>query len=277
MTEQSANLELLLNQYLDGELEGESLAQVEAKLSADRALRNDMEARKLLRLQLRGAVARQAVPDSLTSRVLRDTVERRVPTRIPAAWHRLQLVGSLAMVVLIAVVSWQLLRQPYTLLSELPESVATVLQIGLGKHVSCVKERVGASMFALGTYSSEVPAESRRLLDAAEFALPADFRVIERHVCGTKDRRFGHLVMAKGDVYLSILVTDRKEKDPELPKSSYAAATIDGLQIYAVRHDGLDVGAFALPTQYAFVVSDAGERENLEYSRTVASALRSVP
>lgn len=170
-----------------------------------------------------------------------------------------------------------MLRAPYTLMSDLPQSVAEVLQIGIGKHVSCVKERQGASIFALGSFSTDMPEENRRLLEAAERALPADFRVVERHICGTAERRFAHLVMAKNDLYLSVLVTERRAQDPELPASSYAAAAVDGLQIYAVRHDGLDVSAFALPTQFAFVVSDAGARENLEYSRMVAAAFRAVP
>ncbi len=276
MSESNTGFEGLLTQYLNQELEGEDLARFERELTANPVLRVETEARQQLRLHLRQAVGGQQVPATLRTRVLNGTSRGSSLFQAPASWRKLQFAGALAMVALIAIVSWQLLRAPYSLMDELPAPVAAVLQIGIGKHTSCVKERIGASMFALGTYSSEVPPESKRLLDAAQRALPPDFRVVERHVCGTKDRRFGHLVLAKGDVYLSILVTDRKQEDPELPASSFAAAIVDGLQIYAVRHDGLDVGAFALPTQYAFIVSDAGARENLEYSQSVASALHAA-
>ncbi|MCW5965864.1 MAG: hypothetical protein KIT83_17625 [Bryobacterales bacterium] len=277
MREYSAETELLLTRYLDGELGEESRVEFEERMARDSNLREELETRKRLRLQLRGAVQGLSVPDLQKQWVLHDTLRRRTLLRSPAAWRNLQVAGALGLLVLLAVVSWQVLRAPYTLMSDLPQSVAAVLQIGIGKHVSCVKDRQGASMFALGTFSTDMPEENRRLLEAAERVMPADFRVVERHICGTPERRFAHLVMAKDALYISVLVTDRLAEDPELPVSSYAAASVDGLQIYAVRHDGLDVGAFALPTQYAFVVSDAGAMENLEFSRMVASALRVVP
>jgi hypothetical protein len=48
---------------------------------------------------------------------------------------------------------------------------------------------------------------------------------------------------------------------------------VGNVNIYAVREDGLDVGVFALPKEYAFVVSDLGSGKNLEFSREVAGAV----
>ncbi|MCU0228347.1 MAG: hypothetical protein MUF01_11975 [Bryobacterales bacterium] len=273
MDERNTPIEALFTQYLSRELDEETRVRFERELDANPSLRAELETSQRLRVQLRGAVAGQYAPEQLQSRVLHSLSRGRAPL----LWGRLQLVGALAFGILIAVVSWQLLRTPSTLLDELPPSVVAVLQIGIGKHVSCVKERIGSPWLALGAFSSPLPPESKRLLDAAELALPRDFQVVERHVCGTEDRRFGHLVLVKDNVYLSVLVTDRKPEDPELPTDSrLASAVVDGMQIYAVRQDGLDVGTFALPTLFAFVVSDASPGQNLRYTEAVAAAFKRV-
>lgn len=264
--------ELLLTQYLDGELSADESLQFEARLQSSATLQAELRQRVQVRNQLRSAVQQVEVPESALARVLEHTA-RPARFRIPGAWRNLQLAGALAFVLLLFVAGWQILRMPQYSLDDLPQPVAAVLRIGIGKHVSCVKERVNASMFALGTYSSEVDAEHRAMLDAAQSALPGDFRVVERHICGSEHRKFAHLVLEKDNFYLSILITPRQEGDADLPSTSYAVAEVDGMQIYAVREDGLSIGAFALPTQYAFVVSDSDDVANLGFSKSVAGAL----
>lgn len=87
MPELGAETELLLTRYLDGELGKESRAQFEKQLSSDTGLREELEERKRLRLQLRGAVKSLTVPDLLTERVQQFTLRRRTLLRTPAAWR----------------------------------------------------------------------------------------------------------------------------------------------------------------------------------------------
>lgn len=273
MVQPNQESDLLLTRYLDGELEGEPLARLERLLETDAALRGELESLKALRVRLRGAVGTLEVPAGLESQINAATAGRRTLLR-PAAWGRLQTVGAASFALLLALITWQFLRSPYSLLTELPPPVAAVLEMGIGTHVACVRERIADLTHALGTYSSPIPEDERRLLEAARSALPPGLELVEQHVCGTPERRFAHLILRKDGHYLSVLVTPRKQDDPDLPGSRYATITGNGVHVYAVRHDGLDVGAFALPTQYAFLASDAGAEEIAGYSRRVAASVQ---
>jgi hypothetical protein len=264
--------EELFVRFVSGELDGEELHQVEELLAGSAELRRELENLQYQRVRLQEAVGALPVPPSLRTR-LQPTTSRQTFSHTPGVWRGLQLAGALAMVLLLLVTAWQFFRPATYGLEDLPASVAAVFQIGAGKHVSCVKERINAPTYPLGTFSSNMSEEYRILLENAQQALPPDYTLVERHLCGNAERRFAHLVLAKDGVYLSVMITRRDENDPNLPHSKFAVARVGDVSVYAVRHDGMDIGVFALPGQFAFVISDPSQRESLHLSRSVAEAL----
>lgn len=261
-----------LSRYLDGELDAAELSSFETEMQSDHKLREELREWQTMRHRLKTAVSSRPVPSSLEAAVLAQT-SQRPRFALPPRWRYLRSASVAAFCVLLLVSAYMLLRQhPYSL-TEFPPAVAAMMEIGIGKHSSCVKERIDSAEHPLGTFQSEVPAKFKAMLESAKRALPADFHVVELHLCGSADREFAHLTLSDGKGYLSVLLTERMPGDPDPKDGSLAKARVGNVNIYAVREDGLDVGVFALPKEYAFVVSDLGSGKNLEFSREVAGAV----
>ncbi|MDZ7638967.1 MAG: hypothetical protein U5J83_12095 [Bryobacterales bacterium] len=262
-----------LSRYLDGQLAPAEAAAFEDELKRDEGLREELRQWQTMRNRLRAAVDAQPVPDRLQAAIAARTAGRR---RVFPLFSQGPLRAALALTLcaVIAVGAWVMLRPRNYTLADFPPAVASMIEIGIGKHVSCVKERVGASFLPLGTYQGEVPPEYSKMLDAAKRALPSDFKLVELHLCGSEGREFAHLTLQKGDRYLSVLLTERRESDPSPAGASVASAAVGDVDLYAVSADGLDVGVFALPRQFAYVVSDFGPAENLAFTKEVAEAIR---
>lgn len=261
-----------LSCYLDGELSPQATAALEAELGQDPALRAELESWKRMRQRLRGAVHAASVPAQLEAKVRARTAGRGFGLFSMAPFWRPAAVLALCVVLLGS--AWLMTRERVYTLADFPPAVAAMLEIGVGKHVSCVKERVNASFAPLGSYQSDLPAPYKEMVEAARRALPADFKVVELHMCGTKGREFAHLTLSRGDGYLSVLLTERREGDPIPADNRTATATVGKVALYAVDRDGMDVGVFTLPQQYAFVVSEYGRQQNIEFTKSVAAAIQ---
>lgn len=261
-----------LSRYLDGELDAVETASFELEIQSDRELREELSEWQTMRNRLKTAVSSQPVPASLEAAVLSQT-SQRPRFALPAGWRYLRSASVAAFCLLLLVSAYMLMRQhPYTL-ADFPPAIAAMMEIGIGKHTSCVKERIGSGEHSLGRFQTEVPPKFKTMLDAAKRALPADFHVVELHLCGGGGREFAHLTLSDGKGYLSVLLTERRPTDPDPKDGSLAKARVGDVNIYAVREDGLDVGVFAFAEEYAFVVSDLGSGKNLDFAREVAGAV----
>jgi hypothetical protein len=261
-----------LSCYLDGQLSPRESDAFEAELAQNPALREELESWKRMRHRLRDAVHAASVPAQLEAKVRARTTGPGFGLFSLAPFWRPAAVMALCVVLLGS--AWLMMRERVYTLADFPPAVAAMLEIGVGKHVSCVKDRVNASFLPLGSYQGDLPAPYKEMVEAARRALPSDFKVVEIHMCGTEGREFAHLTLSRGDGYLSVLLTERREGDPIPADNRTATATVGNVALYAVDRDGMEVGVFTLPQQYAFVVSEYGRQQNIEFTKSVAAAIQ---
>ncbi|MBI4903416.1 MAG: zf-HC2 domain-containing protein [Acidobacteria bacterium] len=235
----------LLSPFADGELAGAQLDAVSTHLELCTACRAQSQQLTNLKLRLRTAVNSQPVALGLDSRIrarLRDAQQ-------PRWWTRPAVASSFAAIAIIVTAGGWMQYQ-----------IAGVLAIGRGDHVHCTLERTKPP---IGAMNRPLPKHHAEIVPVAQAALPG-FQLLESHFCRFRGRVFTHIVFAKEDKRLSVIVTAKKQGE-SLPKATLLAKMrASGVPVYQNTSGTLHTAALETAGSWAYVVSDLDEHTNLQ-------------
>ena len=100
------------------------------------------------------------------------------------------------------------------------------------------------------------------LLPAVTAAVPQSWRVVMAHQCSYMGRKYVHVTMRDGAQLWSLVIARKQEGEGFA--GLRPAATVKGVQIYQGKADRYGIAGFEAGGYLAYVVSDAGDAQNLE-------------
>jgi anti-sigma factor RsiW len=260
----------LLDTYLDGELSGDALRDLNEHLEQCDACPTELEARRALRQTLRGAFLRSPSLGpgeaflARTRATLRAEEERSRPSQWAGAGSWL---GVAAAFLLVAGLAWLVNSLPRA--PSLSVAMSAISAHAAGDHRNC------ALHFALEEKPISLDAAARLyepayrgLQEAVATSTPiasGQVHLVEAHACMFRGRRFAHIVLRRGERIVSLLVTPTGQDGIAGKLTDVSACPTSGdLKIACTTAGGYAV----------FVVSDMPDAENLALARLLAPALR---
>jgi anti-sigma factor (TIGR02949 family) len=257
--------------FTSGELPAAEIHRIQEHLEACPDCAAQFEQVQRLRAHLKSAVAAQASPIGLETRIrarLREPGRKTLDLPLP------KLAFAALGVVILTVGAWSLALRP------MRHQIASMLGIGAGDHIHCTLERQNPPQ---GTAFNGTDADFPGLQAAVRENLPKEFRLFESHMCRHKGRRFGHFVFEKQGHKVSVLAT-RKLDSEHFPRTALLARMrAHGIPVYhdALPTDALPAGSvqasgFETARYFVFVVSDLPERENLAVMAALGPVLTEV-
>lgn len=270
MTMQCRELRDIADSYLAEELLVETNHEVLRHLEGCPACREEVSARRQLRMGLKHAFGHVASlqPDAEVIGRLRAGVRARALARParhfpPAQWWLLA-----AGLVLAAVVG----RAAWPRLGDDRRVVETLAHAAAGDHRDCALHfRLAQAPIPLEEAAQKYDAAFHLLDVAVRSARDAHgqpFEFVESHACIFAGRRFAHIVLRSRGRLVSILVTARDgagatagRPGPGTTPSVISLSPVEGFQ----------AAAFAASRHDVFVVSELDEADNLAIARAIAS------
>lgn len=156
-------------------------------------------------------------------------------------------------------------------LSEVSTQTMQVLKIGFGDHVQCAVSH----RFADRSLSEEAMADSlgtgySGVANELKPNAPEGYRLTAAHRCKAGSRQFGHLILKKQDVFVSVIMTHKQgESYP-----SDGSIESFGVKLHQFQLEGFQVAGFETSHHLGFFVSELGTQENLQIASKLAPALR---
>jgi hypothetical protein len=257
--------------FASGELPAGDIHRIQEHLQACPDCASQFEQIRKLRAQLKSAVAAQASPIGLETRIrasLRNPGRKTLDLPLP------KLAFAVLGLVMVSAGVWSLAVRP------MRQQIAVMLGIGAGDHIHCSIERRNPPQ---GTAFSGTDNSFPGLQAAVQENMPKEFRLFESHSCQHKGRRFAHFVFERQGHKVSILAT-RKQDQEHFPRTALLARMrAHGIPVY---HDVLPTGAlpagslqasgFETARHFVFVVSDLPESQNLAVMAALGPVLTEI-
>lgn len=282
----------LADRHVSGELPRDMARTIDEHLAACASCRQHIGGLRRVKDRLKSAVESEAATDALRDAVrnaVRGARGGRANILKLGTWPRWYFAAAAAVVLVIG--GWGLyslaLRdhpQPTfagrpgqgTTATPVSDRTTGLLRVGLNDHVVCAvkykhsDERMTAEQMtaAMGPrYGQLLPAVRRHT---------AGFEVMVAHVCTIDGRPFVHMILRKGQQVTSLAFTRKKnEAFPAEP----AARAVQGIPLFQARIQDLrafDVTGFETRDYLAFVVSEAGDAENMRIAAALAPDVHAV-
>jgi hypothetical protein len=111
------------------------------------------------------------------------------------------------------------------------------------------------------------------LLPEVRDRVPRGHEIVLAHQCTYRDRRFVHMISRGNGQLLSIIVTRRQ------PGESFASANLAeiknaaGVSLYGSAAGQFQIAGFEAGDHLAYVISDMGHDENLEWAANLAPSV----
>ena len=264
-----ADRSIALDTFLDGELSGDALRDLNEHLEQCDACRTELEARRALRQTMRGAFLRspslgpgEAFLTRARATLLAGEKRSRPQWAGVGDW-----LGVAAAFLLVAGLAWLVDSLPRTPI--LSVAMSDISAHAAGDHRNC------ALHFALEERPISLD-EAARLYEPAYGGLreavarstpvaDGQVQLVEAHACVFRGRRFAHIVFRRGGRVVSLLVTPTRQ-------DGFAGKLID---VSACPTSGdLKVACTTAGGYAVFVVSDMPDADNLALARLLAPAVR---
>lgn len=250
-----------LDSYLSHELPVEDRREVASHLEGCPRCAAELATRARIRTKLQDAVRTTPVPAGLE-----DQVRRAVRTRSARPRTGLWAVAAAAGVI-ICVSAVSLVRTKTNpvdaILARTPGRLAAVLKVGLLDHLTCAVFRKYPKQPApANQLAADLGPQSSALLPMVQAKLPAGFYIVEAHHCAARGRQYTHIIMAKGDSLVSLILT-RKQSGESVGDGIHQAG-VDRFQVVGFESHGY----------LAYVISDMDAQQNLQLSAGLAPAVR---
>ena len=271
MTMQCRELRDIADSYLAEELLVETNHEVIRHLESCPACREEVSARRQLRVTLQHAFATAEAlqPDPelvgrLSAHVRARALGRPAARRLGAAQWWLLAAG----VVLAAVVG----RAAWTRVGSPNRVTETMARAAAGDHRDCALHfRLAESPIPLEEAAQKYDAAFHRLDVAVRSARDAHgqpYEFVESHACIFAGRRFAHIVLRSHGRLVSILVAARDEAGATAGRPG-TGSTPSVLSLSPV--EGFQAAAFAASRHEVFVISELDDADNLAIARAIAS------
>jgi anti-sigma factor (TIGR02949 family) len=263
-----------LDAYLDRELSEAAQEQVREHLQSCAACATEAESRTALKARVRGAVRAQQAPPELAVKV-----RRRLGESATRPWWQLAgprtptwVLTAAALTVVLSGVWVSRPAAPLPPVGDRPAQneyirristkVPGALRPGLADHVHCAVFR---------KYPAEPPSAAvmlaelgvfQDLLPAIRAAVPESWRVLMAHQCSYMGREYVHVTLRDGERLWSLVIA--RKQGGEGFEGLRPAVAVKGVQVYQGKADRYQVAGFEAGGYLAYVVSDGGDRRNLE-------------
>lgn len=251
-----------LGAFADKELPAGEHAEVADHVSGCEACALKVRQINTLQGRLRTAVASQAPPLGLETRIRANLGSK------PSLWSHSPFprlaMAALGLVVLTAGL-WATVWKP------MERQMLSVLGIGASDHVHCTLERKSPP---IGQVQRPIDPEYGDLLARVQAAMPKDLQLLESHFCRWQGRRFQHIVFGRDANKVSLIVTPKKGADSFPRLALLASMRAQGIPVYQAHIGQSQTAGFESGHNLAFLVSDLAADENVKLLASLAPAIR---
>lgn len=270
------------NAYLSGEIAPPAREEVSAHLKQCEHCSAEFQTRLKLKESLKGAVQRSPVPPFLETRIRASLAGKKSERR--SLWIWAPAVGLAAALAIAALTGWVSSRhaQPWettraeqdTFIQALYGEVAEIMRVGLGDHLHCAYFRKFPDDAPTAEQLVEkIGLQYAPLLAAVRAQAPAGHQVLLAHQCVFQDRSFIHIALEDHGKLVSLVIT-RKQPGESFGEGSLEGAS--GAKLHQAKAEQFAIAGFEAGKYLAFVISDHGERENLQLATSFASPVQQV-
>jgi Putative zinc-finger len=259
-----------LDSYLSNELLIETNHEVLKHLEGCRDCSAELENRARLKGLLQQAVRKHQAPPALEERIRNDIRARRSGI----AFRMTQWPLAAAAALLLLGGGWGVLRLFKEVDAVLPERAMAVLRIGASDHIECVvNHQMASRRFTFEDMSESMGQEYIGLVPVVKEKVPVGYEIVVAHKCHVNRREFVHLILKNQEKILSLVVT-RKGADSFAGNTPVAALKTSGIPLYKSPVERYQVAGFESRDHLAFLVSNLGEGENLQFASSLAAPVR---
>ncbi len=272
-----------LDSFVSGEVSAETREQVSRHLGDCPDCSAYVATLSKVRQSLRRAVEQEPVPQRLEARV-RDRIRSHESKRSGIfAWA--PAFGLAAAVLLVLLGGWhgwnateksthldQASQERY--IDSLLARLATVFQVGLGDHLHCAHFReFPQDTPSLEEMTTKMEAEYATLIPAVRDQIPTGHHIALAHQCTYRGRRFVHMITRGNRQLLSIVITRKQAGESFTSASLTAIKNAAGVSLYGSTADQFEIAGFEAGDHLAFIVSDMGREENLQWAVSLAPSV----
>jgi hypothetical protein len=280
--------------FLKGELLVETNHEVVAHLEDCETCREELNARRILREKLRGAVIADPgaqIDPSFAARLrseLKDSIEEEKvrpffwinvlsPKFLAAAFAGLLLSFSIAGFVFYDGGAGGSIQTKVVPAAPEPAEDLTavwkkIAYQAIGDHRSCGLEKMDHWTKTAARESDKTSEFRKSVFQKASFAAAEPVRLLHVHDCTYDGRDFTHAVVQFGDRIVSVLLTD-SEVASDANRTDRSGEPDSA--IMCRKQTGFQVASFVGLNKAVFVISDLPEEENLKLARSLSNAMQS--
>jgi len=262
-----------LDSYLNNELLAETNHEVLRHLETCAGCSDALESRVRLRDSLRRAVLAETAPADLPEKIRRKIRRKRFSLDLPRFGSSWALAAAASLLLLMA--GWG-----YYLILEssdsplLPELAGSILNLGLGDHVTCaINHKVSNRHYTLEQMAQEMGPSFSGLVPIVREKAPDNYEVVVAHQCKVNERSFVHVIMKKDASVVSLVIT--RKTGESFPQGGLVVVQASGISLHSARLQGYQVTGFETRDHLAFIVSDLVKERNLQIATTLAPSVRS--
>ncbi len=270
-----------LESYISNELLVETNHEVLHHLENCTACAAELETLTRIRARLKTAVQNQTVPPELQVRIRERLRTQPARTVFTVEWARWAVTA--AAVLVLSVGAWFTVpgtrlpalsdrRAQDAFIQKVSERVGAVLRVGLGDHIHCtVFRKYEKNPPPLDQLAAGIGPKYSQLVLLVRAKVPGQYRIIMAHQCGYKGRRFIHVALQNGSNLMSLVIATKQ--DGESLNDLQESLRPSGIPVYQSAARKFEIAAFETDRYLAFIVSDLGDRKNLEVAAELAPAV----
>ncbi|MDQ3685469.1 MAG: zf-HC2 domain-containing protein [Acidobacteriota bacterium] len=266
-----------LDSYLNGELLVETNHDIQRHLESCRGCAVEVESRLRLRSALQQAVESEPVPSVLAAKV-REGIRANQPVGMFSLTSgRLSVAAALLIVLCLGTwvtfSTWSKGKTSDQILQaelnpSLSEGARRILNVGLSDHINCAIEDENTNRY-FGTMQPEYAA----LLPLIKEKIGAGYEMVAAHHCEIEGREFAHVILTKGDATLSLAIT-KKNGESFTDHAPASTSNLSGVSLYQGHSPHYQIAGFEAGANFAFIVSNLPQDENLRIASTLAPPVR---
>jgi len=221
-----------------------------------------------LRDRVRSAVEGVETPAYLETRIRARLRESRRPFRWMPVWASATAVAAVFIGVALAYQFGHLrltVKSQEAYIGNVSNQVAEIMRVGLGDHIHCsVFRKFAKNPPSLEQFAKSMGPEFSGLIPIVRKETPEDLQLVTAHRCRYHGRPFVHLALKSNSHLLSVVIAEKG-----------AGEALAAGQLYGAGVQRFQIAAFESSDRLVYVVSDLGERQNLQIATAMAPAIRS--
>ena len=272
----------LLDSYLDRQLPGDAVAELEQHVQQCPACARELAVRRTMRTQLQTAVRSISAPPELQVKI-RMAIRESVSPRSAWLWGRLVPVGTAAMIALGLLIAYQLghlrltTRSQESYIASISTRVAALMRVGLGDHIHCaVFRKFPKNAPTAEEMTKKLGPQYAELISVVKNHVPGEYRLVMAHQCRYHTRRFVHLTLMGDSKLISLVIARKGDGESFDAQSLIPALTQSGIPFYRAGVQRFQMTAFETRDYLAYVVSDLSQQQNLDIMLALAPGVQEV-